>query len=66
MFSFIKRAFFIGLTILLSVNPLNATLLKCISMTNQECKVRTEIGNVNSDDPVFCPFSIKTSKWCGS
>ena len=62
MFWFIKRAFFIGLTILLSVNPLNATLLKCISMTNQECKVRTEIGNVNSGDPAFCPFSIKTSK----
>ena len=38
----------------------------CISMTNQECKVRPEIVNVNSDEPVFYPFSIKTSKCSGS
>ena len=35
-------------------------------MTNQECKVRTEIVNVNSNEPVFYPFSIKTSKCSGS
>ena len=35
-------------------------------MTNQECKVRSEIVNFNSDEPVFCPFSIKTSKCVGS
>ena len=34
-------------------------------MTNQERKVRPEIVNVNSNEPVFCPFSIKTSK-CSS
>ena len=34
-------------------------------MTNQERKVRPEIANVNSNEPVFCPFSIKTSK-CSS
>ena len=45
--------------------PLSATPLKCISMTNQEYKVRPEIFNVNSDELVFYPFSIKTSK-CGS
>ena len=43
-----------------SVNP-----LECISMNNQECKVRPEIVNVNSDEPVFYPFSIKTSKCSG-
>ena len=31
-------------------------------MNNQECKVRAEIINVNSDEPVFYPFRIKTSK----
>ena len=31
-------------------------------MTNQECKVRPQILNVNSNEPVFYPFSIKTSK----
>ena len=35
-------------------------------MTNQVCKVRPKIVNVNSDEPVFYPFSIKTSKYSGS
>ena len=34
-------------------------------MSNQECKVRPEIVNVNRNEPVF-PFSIKTSKCSGS
>ena len=41
---------------------MGATLLSCISMTNKECKVRLEIIIVNSDEPIFYPFSIKTSK----
>ena len=40
--------------------------LKYISMTDQECKVIPEIVNVNSSEPVFYPFSIKTSKWSGT
>ena len=35
-------------------------------MNNQACKVRAEIINVNSNEPVFYPFSIKTSKCSGS
>ena len=66
MFEFIKKAFFAGLTILSSGNLLTITPLRCISMTNQECKVRPEIVNVNSDEPVFYPFSIETSKYSGS
>ena len=46
-------------------NSSNANLLKCISMNNQECKVRPEIVNANSDEPVFFPFSIKTGKFSG-
>ena len=34
-------------------------------MNNQKCEVRPQIVNVNGDDPVFFPFSIKTSK-CSS
>ena len=34
-------------------------------MNNQACKVRPEIINVNSNEPVFYPFSIKTSKCSG-
>ena len=35
-------------------------------MNNQECKIRPEIINVNSDEPVFYPFSIKANKCGGS
>ena len=35
-------------------------------MTNQECKVRPQIVNVNSGEPVFYHFSIKTSKCSAS
>ena len=31
-------------------------------MNNQECKVRPQIVNVNGDNPVLFPFTIKTSK----
>ena len=61
MFGFIKKVFFTGLNILSSVNLLTAIPLRWISMNNQECKVRPEIVNV-SDEPVFYPFGIKTSK----
>ena len=33
--------------------------LECVSMNNQECKVRTEIVNVNSNEPLFHPFISK-------
>ena len=40
----------------------STTPLICISMNNQACKTRPEILNVNSNEPVFYPVSIKTSK----
>ena len=30
-------------------------------MNNQECEVRPQIVNVNGDDPVSFPYSVKTS-----
>ena len=35
-------------------------------MNNQESKARPEIINVNSNNPIFYPFSIKTSKCSGN
>ena len=55
--------FFTGLTILSSFTSINS--LNCISMKNQECKARPQVVNVNGDEPVFFPFSIKTSKCSG-
>ena len=64
MLGFIKECFLAGLAFLSTLTSVN--LLNCISMNNQECKVRPQIVNVNSDEPVFYPFSIKTSKCSGS
>ena len=65
MFRFVKQIFisaimFFGYN-LSSVNP-----LKCVSINNQECKVRLEIVNLNSKEPIFYPFCIRTSKCSGS
>ena len=64
MFVFIKKVFFAGLTVLSGFTKVNS--LSCISMNNQACKARPEIINVNSNNPVFYPFSIKTSKCSGN
>ena len=66
MFRFFKKIFLTGLTVLSHLNPLRATSLSCISINNKKLKVRLEIVNVNSDEPVFYPFGIKTSKCSGS
>ena len=64
MLGFIKMCFFTRLVFLSTLTSIN--LLSCISMNNQECKVRPQIVNLNRDEPVFFPFSIKTSKCSGS
>ena len=64
IFGFVKKVFFVGLTILSGFT--NANSLSCISMSNEECKTRPQVINVNGDEPVFLPFSIKTSKCSGS
>ena len=35
-------------------------------MNNQKWKIRPEIVNINSDEPVFLPYSIKASMCSGS
>ena len=49
-------------------NLSNVNPLECISIKNQECKVRPEIINVNSNSntPIFYPFSIKINKCSGN
>ena len=64
MFRFIKKCFFIG-SLFLS-NLVSTTSLSCISMNNQACKARPQIVNVNSNNPIFYPFSIKISKCSGN
>ena len=64
MFGFLKQIFIS--TIMLFSSLQNVNLLECISMKNQECKVRSEIVNINSNDPIFYPFSIKINKCSGN
>ena len=51
---------------LFSYNLSSVNSLQCISINNQECKVRPKIVNVNSKEPIFYPYSIRTSKCSGS
>ena len=46
-------------------NLSNVNPLKVVSMSNQQCKIRPGITNVSSDEPTFCPYSVKISK-CSS
>ena len=63
MFRFIKKCFFTGVAILATLASVN--LLSCISMNNQECKLRPQIANINSEESTSFTFSIKTSKCSG-
>ena len=61
---FIKKIFYIGSLCLSSL--ISATPLSCISLKNQECKVRHKTADINSNNPIFYPFSIKINKCSGS
>ena len=61
MLGFVKRIF-VSTMMLFGCNLSSVNPLECVSMNNQECKVRPEIVNVNSKEPGFFPFSIRTSK----
>ena len=49
-----------------SFNALSVNSLECIPMKNQECKVKEEVINVNTKNPVFYPFSVKVNKCSGN
>ena len=65
MLGFIKKCFFTTITFS-SYNTLNANSLECVSMNNQECEIRSGIINVNTNEPVFYPYSITINKCKGS
>ena len=55
---FIKKCFFTAITFF-SYNILNVNSLECVSMNNQECKIKTDIINLSTNEPMFYPYSIK-------
>ena len=64
MFRLVKRVFISAIMYLDNLSIVNS--LECISISNQECKVKQKIVNVNSNKPTFYPYSIRTSKCSGS
>ena len=64
MFKFIKQVFVSTLMFFGSLSNVNP--LECVSMKNQECKIRPDIVDVNSNNPIYYPFSIKTNKCSGN
>ena len=65
MFGFIKKCFSTAITFF-SYNTLNVNSLECVSVNNQECKIRSEIINVNTNEPMLYPYSITINKCKGS
>ena len=63
MSRFIKQTFISAMMFFSSLPNINP--LECISIS-QECKARRKIVNVNSNNPIFYPFSIKISKCTGN
>ena len=61
MFGFVKKVFLVAMTFF-SFNLLIVNSLECISMKNQECKVREEVINVTTNNPMFYSFSVKVNK----
>ena len=64
MFILIKKISYIASLFLSSL--VSATPLSCISLKNQACKVRPKITDINSNNPMFYPFSIKVNKCNGN
>ena len=64
MFRFVKLIFILTMMFFNSLS--NVSSLECISMKNQECEVRPEIININSNNSIFYPFSIKTNQCSGN
>ena len=60
---FFKKAFTV-ITTFFSLPYVNS--LKRISINNEECKARPKILNVNHNEPVYYPYSIKVNKCSGS
>ena len=60
MFRLIKKVF----VVVMSFFGCNA--LERVWLNNQECKIRPEITSINSNEPLFYPYSVKLDKCSGS
>ena len=61
MFGFVKKCFFTAMNIF-GCSLLIVNFLQCVSINNQEFRIRTKIINVNNNKPTFYPYSMKINK----
>ena len=52
MLRFIKKCFFTAITFI-NFNLSNVNSLECVSMSNQKCKIRPEIININTNESLL-------------
>ena len=64
MFLLTKKIFYIGFLFLSGL--VSITSFSCISLKNQECKVRPKIADIDCNNPIFYPFSVKINKRSGN
>ena len=57
MFGFIKKVFVITMKFLVS----SVNSLKFLSIGNQQCKTTAGVIDINSNEPIFYPYSIKVN-----
>ena len=53
-----KKVLVVAMTFF-SFNLLSTNSLECVSMKNQEWKLREEVNNVNTNNPVFILLVLK-------
>ena len=58
MFAFIKM-------FVVAMSFFSCSALKCVSMNNQECRIRPEMINMNSNEPLFYSYRVEINK-CSS
>ena len=60
MFGCIKKVIVAAMTFF------SCNALECVLMTNQECKIRPQVVNINSDSPFFHTYSFQVNNCSGS
>ena len=65
MFGFVKLIF-VSAMMFFGSNVLNVNSLECVSLNNQECKIKPQVININSNEPSFYSRSVKINKCSGS
>ena len=59
MWRFIKKEFAV-ITMFFNLSYVNS--LECVAMSNQDCRARPKIIDVNNNEPVLYPYCIRVNK----